>query len=281
MNSPEFTLADYQAAADVIQKRTAHRPTIGIILGSGLGSFADSAESADSIPYADIPGWPHSQVVGHGNRLIVGFLERKAVLVQQGRSHFYEGWSMAQATFPIRVMQILGLKTLIVTNAAGGLNMNFRAGDLMLITDHINLPGMTGHNPLMGPNDEQLGPRFPPMTVAYDLELRALARRVATAHGITLREGVYVGLSGPSFETPAEIRMLRGWGADAVGMSTVSEVTVARHAGMRVLGFSGISNVCIDNQQSDQVVSHEEVLDVGKKIVPNLIAILRGVLARL
>ena len=181
--------------------------------------------------------------MGHGNRLVLGSLEGKPIMVMQGRSHFYEGWTPAQAVFPVRVMQACGIRTLIVSNAAGALNPDIHAGDLMLMTDHINFPGLVGFSPLRGPNDESLGPRFPDMTVAYDLGLRALAERIAGDKGVALRKGVYVGLAGPAFETPAEVRMLRALGGDAVGMSTVNEVTVARHAGMRVLGFSGITNV--------------------------------------
>lgn len=278
MNLPEFTLADYRAAADFIRGRTARRPAIGIILGSGLGDFVSAIHSPDVIAYADIPNWPHSKVVGHGNRLVIGELEGQTILALQGRAHYYEGWTMAQITFPVRVMQVFGIKTLIVTNAAGGINKEFQAGDLMLIRDHINLLGMGGMNPLRGPNDETLGPRFPDMSKAYDPQLRALARSVAAEKRITLREGVYAGLSGPNFESPAEIRFLRAIGADAVGMSTVSEVTVARHGGLRVLGFSGISNTTIDSEDAEAQTTHEEVLEAGKQIVPNLIAVLRGVL---
>ncbi|MCC7210048.1 MAG: purine-nucleoside phosphorylase [Anaerolineae bacterium] len=281
MVQAEFTLADYQAAAQFIQDRSAHRPRIALILGSGLGPLADAVEDAHRISYADIPGWPRSQVVGHGNRLVLGRLEGKLVMVMQGRSHFYEGWTPAQTVFPVRVMQACGIRTLIVTNAAGGLNPDFSAGDLMLMTDHINLPGLVGFGPLRGPNDDALGPRFPDMTVAYDLGLRRLSERVAAENGIGLRQGVYVGLAGPAFETPAEVRMLRMLGSDAVGMSTVNEVTVARHAGMRVLGFSGITNVAITEGSAEKVVNHEEVLDVGSRIVPKLITLLRGVIAQI
>ncbi len=280
MNAPEFTRADYQATANVIQARTTHRPNIGIILGSGLGTLADSVEAATAIPYSDLPNWPHSSVLGHSNRLVIGNLEGKTVMVQQGRSHFYEGWSMAEVTYPIRVMQALGIQTLVVTNAAGGLNKDFRAGDLMLIEDHINMLGLAGQNPLRGPNDEALGTRFPDMARAYDPKLQRLAKQIAAEKGITLHGGVYCGLAGPSFETPAEIRMMRAWGADAVGMSTVWEVIVARHAHMRVLGFSGISNMCIDSNDQVDETTHDDVLATGqRKIVPNLIALLRGVLA--
>ncbi len=274
-----FTRADYQAATDVIRQHTQHQPTIGLILGSGLGGLADSVESADVIAYESIPNWPRSTVKGHQGRLVVGALEKQCVAVLQGRLHFYEGHPLQAVTFPVRVLQTLGVKTLFVTNAAGGLNPSFQAGDLMLITDHINLLGMTGNNPLIGPNDDELGTRFPDMTAAYDLQLCDRARRVAVQAGITLREGVYVGLSGPSFETPAEVRMLRMLGADAVGMSTVSEVVVARHAGMRVMGVSSITNVATDTPSQAKQTTHEEVLETGNRIVPKLSALIRGVLA--
>lgn len=281
MLQAEYSLADYQSAAHFIQEHSVHRPTLGLILGSGLGPLADAIQDASSVLYADIPGWPRSQVIGHGNRLVLGSLEGKSVMVMQGRSHFYEGWTPAQAVFPVRVMQAFGIRTLIVTNAAGGLNPDFRAGDLMLMTDHINLPGLVGFSPLRGPNDESLGPRFPDLTVAYDLGLRALTERIAGEKGVMLRKGVYVGLAGPAFETPAEVRMLRALGGDAVGMSTVNEVTVARHAGMRVLGFSGITNVSVSEGDVETTVNHEEVLDVGSRIAPRLMLLLRGVIAQI
>lgn len=281
MVQAEYSLADYQSAAHFIQERSAHRPTIALILGTGLGPLADAVQDATSVPYADIPGWPRSQVIGHGNRLVLGSLEGKPIMVMQGRSHFYEGWTPAQAVFPVRVMQACGIRTLIVSNAAGALNPDIHAGDLMLLTDHINVPGLVGFSPLRGPNDESLGPRFPDMTVAYDRGLRALAERIAGEKGVALRKGVYVGLAGPAFETPAEVRMLRALGGDAVGMSTVNEVTVARHAGMRVLGFSGITNVCISEGDAETTVNHEEVLDVGSRIAPRLMLLLRGVIAQI
>lgn len=279
MPAEQFTRADYAAAADLIRSRTAHRPTVGIILGSGLGSIADAVEEATIIPYPDIPNWPQSHVIGHMNRLVIGRLEGQTVLVQQGRAHFYEGWTMAEVTFPVRVMQALGLSTLIVTNASGGLNRAFAAGDLMLITDHINLVGMIGNNPLVGPNDDALGTRFPDMTTAYDPALCEIARNVARRDGFTLHEGTYVCLSGPSFESPAEIRMLKGWGADAVGMSTVPEVIVARHAGMRVLGVSGVANGTNELSTPGAEITHVDVLtNIKEKCAPKLIAIIRGVL---
>jgi purine-nucleoside phosphorylase len=274
-----FTRAQYQEAARFVQSRTTHRPEIGLILGSGLNPLAEAVEAADAIPYGDVPHFPKPTVEGHQGRLVVGRLAGVSVLVMQGRVHFYEGYSMQQVVFPVRVMQVMGIKTLIVTNAAGGLNPTFHAGELMLINDHINLLGMAGANPLFGPNDPALGPRFPDMSEAYDSRLRSLARQVAQENDILLREGVYVGLAGPSFETPADIRFLRLIGADAVGMSTVPEVTVARHGGIRVLGVSSISNVAVT--EPGQETSHDEVLAAGQQIVPQLMALVRGILPRL
>jgi purine-nucleoside phosphorylase len=280
MRTPSFSRSDYLAAADVIGKATAHRPTVGLILGSGLGALADSVEAASTIPYEQIPLWPRSTVAGHQGRLVIGRLEGQTVMVLQGRVHFYEGYSIQEIAFPVRVMQAMGVQTLIVTNAAGGINKSYVSGDLMLISDHINFPGMVGNNPLVGPNDEQLGPRFPDMSSAYDGKLRALARRVAAQAGFTLHEGVYACLSGPNFETPAEIRMLRAIGADAVGMSTAPEVVAARHAGIRVMGVSGISNATIDTVDSSLKTSHEEVLyNMNNSIVPKLATLIRGVLS--
>src|SRR5690606_11580608 len=233
------------------------------------------------IPYEDIPDWPRSTVHGHSGQLVFGLLEGRPVVVQQGRAHYYEGYTAQQVAFPIRVMKLLGVETVILTNAAGGLNPNYKVGDLMLINDHINFVGMAGNNPLMGPNDEAFGPRFIGMAQSYDRALRALARQVAAEAGITLHEGVYVCLAGPNFETPAEIRMLRTMGGDAVGMSTVHEVLVARHAGMRVMAYSGITNVAIDQIDTELEATHEEVLDAGKVLVPRLSTILRGVLRSL
>jgi purine-nucleoside phosphorylase len=238
-------------------------------------------DAADAIPYGDVPHFPQPSVEGHRGQLVLGKLDGTPVMVMQGRVHFYEGYPIQQVVFPVRVMQVMGIETLIVTNAAGGLNPSFRAGDLMLINDQINLMGMTGNNPLFGPNDPALGPRFPDMSQAYDPDLRRIAREVAQAEGLPLQEGVYAALAGPSFETPAEIRFLRNIGADAVGMSTGPEVVVARHGGIRVLGVSGISNVALAEPVSGQVTSHEEVLAAGQQIVPRLTALIRGVLARL
>ncbi|MEP7285700.1 MAG: purine-nucleoside phosphorylase [Chloroflexota bacterium] len=276
-----FTRANYQTAANVILSRTAYQPTVGLILGSGLGGLADAIEVADTIPTTEIPRWPRSTVEGHAGRLVIGRLEGQTVLALQGRVHYYEGYTMQEVTFPVRVMQTLGIKTLFVTNAAGGLNKDYHAGDLMLISDHINLPGLIGHNPLGGPNDNELGSRFPDMTTAYDVAFRQKAHEAAAQAGFTLREGVYVCVSGPSFETPAEIRMLRTLGADAVGMSTAPEVVVARHAGMRVMGVSVVTNIVVDTPGVQQTGLHEEVLATGAQVAPRLIALLRSVLSTL
>lgn len=273
-----YESADYERAAAIIRGRTALSPRIGLVLGSGLGGLADEIEERVVIPYGDIPGWPQSTVPGHSGQLVLGQLEGQPVIAQQGRAHFYEGYTMHQVTFPIRVMHQLGVETVILTNAAGGLNPVYRVGDLMLLSDHINMVGMGGHNPLVGPNDDAIGPRFLGMTRTYDSALRARARKVAAEVGIPLHEGVYVCLAGPNFETPAEIRMLRTMGGDAVGMSTAHEVLVARHAGMRVLACSGITNEAIDTTETELDTNHEEVLEAGRVIVPRLKALLRGVL---
>jgi purine-nucleoside phosphorylase len=276
-----YTREQYEAAANHIRKKSHYQPQVGLVLGSGLNPLAEAVEGADRIPYDGIPHFPQPTVEGHLGRLVLGRLEGISVVVMQGRVHFYEGYPMQQVVFPVRVMQAMGIQSLIVTNAAGGLNPAFRPGDLMLITDHINLIGMAGNNPLFGPNDPALGPRFPDMSQAYDPTLRGLAQEVAQQQDIPLHQGVYAGLAGPSFETPAEIRFLRLIGADAVGMSTVSEVTVARHAGMRVLGISGISNVALAEPLPGQQASHAEVLAAGQRIVPRLTGLVCGFLARL
>lgn len=276
-----YTRADYERAVAVIRERISVQPTCGLVLGSGLGGLADTLEDRVVIPYEDIPGWPQSTVHGHSGQLVIGTLEGKVVAAQQGRAHFYEGYDLNQVTFPIRVMHFLGIETVILTNAAGGLNPQYQVGDLMLLNDHINFVGMGGNNPLMGPNDDSIGPRFLGMVHTYDADIRKTAQQVAAESGITLREGVYICLSGPFFETPAEIRMLRTIGGDAVGMSTVHEVLIARHAGMRVMAVSGITNVAIDTVDAEAETNHEEVLDAGKILVPRLTAILRGVLRSL
>jgi purine-nucleoside phosphorylase len=274
-----ISLEEIDQAAMAVRERTNQQPKIGLILGSGLGGLADLIEQPDMIAYQDIPNWPTSTVLGHQGRLVIGSLMGAPVIVQQGRAHFYEGYSMAAVTLPVRVMQRMGVEMLIVTNAAGAINPDFEPGDVMLITDHIALMGMTGPNPLRGPNLEAFGPRFPDMSQAYDRALMGVARQVADKNGLTLREGVYIGLSGPSFETPADLRFLRAIGADAVGMSTVPEVTVARHGNTRVLGLSGISNKA--NLDGSTQTTHQEVLEAGRVIVPKLQMIIQGVLEQL
>jgi len=280
MNMTTFvTLEQIDQAADAIRERTSDRPRVGLILGSGLNSVADSVQKAVIIPYGELPNWPISTVQGHAGQLVIGELEGQPVMVMQGRIHFYEGYSMSEITLPVRVMLRLGLEMMFVTNAAGGVNPEFVPGDVMLITDHLNLVGMTGANPLMGPNIDELGPRFPDMSQAYDRKLMEIARRAASNGNIPLREGVYCALSGPSFEGPADLRFLRMAGADAVGMSTVPEVIVAHHGGLRVLGFSGISNKA--NLDGSTVTTHEEVMEAGRIIAPKIETILRGVLQSL
>jgi len=249
---------------------------IGVILGSGLGEYVQALHSAKTLPYAEIPGFPASTVIGHAGEWHAGLLHGKRVAMMRGRFHYYEGYSLQDVTLPVRVMQELGVQTLIVTNAAGGVNTGFAPGDLMAITDCIN---MTGVSPLFGPNLDAFGPRFPDMTRAFDPELRALASACAAATGVTLREGVYAQMSGPSYETPAEIRMLRTLGADAVGMSTVPEVTVARHGGQRVLGISCITNMAAGIL--DQPLNHDEVMETGEKAKGAFRALLDATIAKL
>jgi purine-nucleoside phosphorylase len=274
-----LSLEQIDRIADVIRSRISAAPQFGLILGSGLGEMAESIEGAVFVPYAELPTWPVSTVYGHQGRLVIGKLEGKNVLVMQGRAHYYEGYNIALIGLPVRVMRRLGIETLVVTNAAGAVNPEYVPGDLMLISDHLNMLGMAGLSPLRGPNLDEFGPRFPDMSQAYDPDLRRLAQRLAAESRIRLHEGVYVCLAGPSFETPADLRFLRMVGADAVGMSTVPEVTVARHSGMRVLGISGISNKA--NLDGNTVTSHEEVLQAGKMIVPKLETVIRGVLRQL
>ena len=274
-----FTLDEIDQIAKVVRERITCQPKVAMILGSGLGSLAESIEDPTIIPYGEIPNWPVSTVLGHEGSLVIGKLEEQDVIVMQGRVHYYEGYSMNQVVLPIRAMQRLGIEILIVTNAAGAVNPDFEPGDLMLITDHLNIIGMAGPNPLRGPNLEELGPRFPDMSRAYDRELCGFARAIALENKARLHEGVYVGLAGPSFETPADLRFLRAIGVDAVGMSTVPEVTVAAHAGQRVLGISGISNKA--NLDGNTVTTHQEVLEAGLVMVPKLEQIVRGVLRKL
>jgi purine-nucleoside phosphorylase len=274
-----FTLEEIDQTAQAIRERLKAIPKAGLILGSGLGSLAEAISGATIIPYRQLPNGPVSTVPGHEGRLVIGLLEGQPVLMMQGRVHFYEGYSMSQVVLPVRVMQRLGIPCLIVTNAAGAVNPDFEPGDLMIISDHLNLVGMAGPNPLRGPNLDELGPRFPDMSRPYDVWLIETARQVAGENGLHLRQGVYAFLAGPSFESPAELRYLRGVGADVVGMSTVPEVITARHGGMRVLGISTISNKA--NLDGSTVTTHEEVLAAGKIIVPRLTSLVKGVIRRL
>src|SRR5579863_2202806 len=264
-------------AASAIRVHTDLHPAVGIILGSGLGDLANEVQPTSVIPYADIPHFLRSTVPGHAGRLLLGTLEDVPVVMMQGRFHFYEGYTLPAITLPVRVMHALGARTLIVTNAAGGLNPAYRPGDFMLMRDHINLPGMAGANPLMGANDERFGARFPPLAHAYDAGLRKLARDVAAQQeGTTLRDGVYVMVSGPSYETGAELKFLRAMGADAVGMSTAPEVVVARHMGMRVLGLSLITNTATGDDTEE--VSHAEVLATADAARARFATLVRGIL---
>lgn len=284
--SVHFDHTDYDRAADFVRTQTnrdrpSEQPLVGLVLGSGLSLLAESIADAITIPYEHIPHFPASTVAGHAGRLLIGALAGQTVVAMQGRIHLYEGYTAEEITFPIRVMRRLGVETLVLTNAAGGLNPNFHVGDLMLLVDHINFVGMAGHNPLIGPNIPSFGPRFPSMTETYALSLRRLALTTARNLQISLRQGVYAYLAGPNFETPAEVRLLRLMGADAVGMSTVPEALVGVHAGMRVLGISTITNEAVDQLDTDQQPSHEEVLETGKMVVPQLTQLLIGILEEL
>ncbi|MGW9526816.1 purine-nucleoside phosphorylase [Paenibacillus terrae] len=268
--------ATIQEAADYIRAKSGIRPEIGLILGSGLGILADLIQEGISIPYQDIPHFPVSTVEGHEGELLLGTIEGRAVVMMKGRFHMYEGYGPQLTAFPVRVMKQLGIQSLLVTNAAGGVNTSYEAGDLMVISDHLNL---TGQNPLIGPNDSALGVRFPDMSEAYSRRLRGIAKQTAAQQGFSLQEGVYAGLLGPNYETPAEIVMLRTLGADAVGMSTVSEVTVARHAGIEVLGFSCITNMAAGIL--DQPLSHDEVMETAEKVREKFLNLVLGIIPQM
>lgn len=270
------TLERVAEAADVVRARWPHTPRAAIVLGTGLGRLAEQIEVAATVPYGDVPGFARSTVESHEGRLLCGTLGGVPVIAMQGRFHLYEGYSLQQVTFPVRVLRALGADTLIVSNACGGMHPLWSPGDLMLIADHINL---LGDNPLVGPNDARLGPRFPDMSAPYDPALRALARTVAAEQGVLLREGVYVAVTGPNLETRAEYRMLRHLGADVVGMSTVPEVIVAIHGGMRVLGLSIITDQCLPDAL--EPASVEQILSVAGEAEPRLAAVVRGVVTRL
>lgn len=264
-----------EQAADFLRNKGVEAPTVGLILGSGLGELANEATEAIAIPYEEIPGFPVSTVEGHAGQLVYGTLGEKKVLAMQGRFHYYEGYSMKEVTFPVRVMKALGVDSLIVTNAAGGVNHDFNPGDLMIINDHINL---TGDNPLLGPNDSTLGERFTDMSEAYDKQYQEIIRESAKTLDVTLQEGVYLGLTGPTYETPAEIRMIRTLGGDAVGMSTVPEVIVARHAGIRVAGISCITNLAAGMQET---LNHEEVVETTQRVKETFKSLVKDVVSKL
>lgn len=281
-----ITMTMLEEAAAAVRRHTDLTPRVGLILGSGLSPLADAVEAPVSVDFVKIPHFPVSTVAGHTGRLVMGMLEEQPVVVMQGRTHYYEGYSMGQIGFPIRVMALLGVQVLIVTNAAGGVNLTYRPGEIMIIRDHINLVGMAGLSPLRGPNLDEFGPRFPSMNDAYDPELRELARRIALDAGIPFQQGVYICLAGPNFESPADVRFLRVIGADAVGMSTVPEVITARHSGLRVLGLSGITNTLVgepgpSRAEGAPAPSHEEVLEASATLVPRLELLVRGVLKEL
>lgn len=261
-------------ATRVIRSRISVEPRIAVVLGSGLGGFADDFEEAAGIPYEDIPGFVRSTAQGHAGRLVIGKIDSVPVLAMQGRVHYYEGYSLEEVTFPVRTFGLLGVKTLVLTNAAGGINVQLTQGALMVISDHVNLMGV---NPLRGPNDERFGPRFPDMTAVYSPELQELVVDEAKAIGVEVRRGIYGALSGPSYETPAEIHLLRNLGADAVGMSTVPEAIVARHMGLDVLGISCITNMAAGI--SDEPINHEEVMATGDRVRETFSELLRRVIS--
>ena len=260
-------------ATRVIRSRISVEPRIALVLGSGLGGFADDFEQAVSIPYEDIPGFVSSTAQGHAGQLVVGNIDSVPVLAMQGRVHYYEGYSLEEVTFPVRTFGLLGVKTLILTNAAGGINVQLTQGALMVISDHLNLMGV---NPLRGPNDERFGPRFPDMSAVYSPELQELVVDEAKAIGVEVRRGIYGALSGPSYETPSEIHLLRNLGADAVGMSTVPEAIVARHMGLEVLGISCITNMAAGI--SDEPINHEEVMATGNSVRETFAELLQRVI---
>ncbi|MBM3724283.1 MAG: purine-nucleoside phosphorylase [Acidobacteria bacterium] len=265
-----------QAALDHIRRHASNAPRVGVVLGSGLGGFAQELEEAHAIPYASIPDWPQSTAVGHEGKLVFGTLSGVPLVVMAGRFHLYEGYTPQQAVAGVRAMHALGVRTAIFTNAAGGINAGFARGALVAISDHINLQGA---NPLAGPNDDRLGPRFPDMTDAYTAELRAIALDTARELGITLHEGIYAAMLGPSYETPAEIRFLRTIGADLVGMSTVPEVIQANHLGLRVLAISCVTNMAAG--LSGEKINHEEVLETGRMVRQTFVRLLKTVIPRL
>ncbi len=270
---PTVLVRQAEQAARFIQSKTKLRPSIALVLGSGLGAFADEFSGATRVPYAKIPHFPRSTAIGHAGQLVIGKVDGREVVAMQGRVHLYEGYSAQQVAFPIRVFARMGVRAVILTNAAGGIRQEFTQGRLVLLSDHINLQGA---NPLIGENEEKFGPRFPDMTTAYDKQFRSLALAEARRLGIDLGEGVYAALSGPNYETPAEIRYLRSVGADLVGMSTVPEVLAARHSGLRVLGISCVTNAAAGIL--DQPLNHGDVLKTAERVKSQFISLLRAVI---
>ena len=263
-------------AARIIRARVTLQPRIGVVLGSGLGAFADNFEEAVVVPYQEIPGFGRSTAVGHAGQLVIGKIDQVPLLAMKGRLHHYEGYSLEEVTFPLRTLKLLGLKTIILTNASGGVNVQFNPGTLMVITDHLNL---MGDNPLIGPNDDRFGPRFPDMSAVYSPALQEIVMEEAREMGVDIRRGVYAALTGPSYETPAEIHLMRNCAADAVGMSTVPEAIVARHMDMEVLGISCITNLAAG--VTDEPISHEDVMATGDRVSATFTQLLRRVVVRL
>lgn len=266
-------IEDIQQAVQYIKEKTTAQPELGLILGSGLGALAEEIQDAVSIPYSEIPHFAKSDAIGHANELVIGQLNGKTVLAMKGRFHYYEGFTLDEVTFPVRVMKALGIENMIVTNACGAVNESFKAGELMIISDHLNL---VGSNPLIGPNNDELGTRFPDLSNVYNRDLRQLAKDIAAKQNLKVNEGVYAWWSGPTYETPAEIRMIRTLGADAVGMSTVPEAIVATHAGMKVLGISCLTNMAAGIL--DQPLNHEEVIEVASKVRTSFIGLIKEII---
>ncbi len=271
MPQDDFTHAE--SAAQFLLSQTPLRPKIGLVLGSGLGAFADELSEATRVPYAQIPAFPRSTAVGHAGQMVIGKAGGIPVAAMQGRVHLYEGYSAKEVAFPMRAFGRMGIRAAVLTNAAGGINLEYKQGALVILTDHLNLQGQ---NPLVGPNDDRFGPRFPDMTQAYWKPYRAMALEAARKLGKTVHQGVYAGLLGPSYETPGEIRYLRTIGADLVGMSTISEVVAARHMGIRILAISCVTNMAAGIL--DRVINHEEVLETGERVKGDFVALLRAVL---
>ena len=275
------SLLQMKQAADFISMRFRKKPRVGVVLGTGLGTVVDGIKDKVVIPYSDIPHFPVSSVDSHDGNLVLGTWNGKVVMVMQGRIHFYEGHSKQKITFPIRTMQLLGVKTLIVTNAAGGLNPDYNAGDLMMITDHINFSGLAGFNVLRGPNEDSLGLRFPSMVTTYDLNLQKIVRKAAKKLKLDLHEGIYINVSGPNFETPAEIRFFRMIGGDAVGMSTTPEILVGVHADMKIIGLSGITNKTYRDPNDQTKITLKEVIDMNEVVAPKMKKLLNEIMPNL